>query len=222
MMHTAVRMNLRNFFVAAMLTAIALFGMHAFAQPSARRDHIPQADPTVHSVPAPTVEPMPSSGGYRPETRSGSGEEGSVRIQRQPHAPADRGALPPPAPLSKLAEKSENGITWLCGGVGQDEADFMKEAARDYDLMLTFAARDGSYLADVNVDIADARNKSLLKTSCNAPIMLLDLGKAGTYRILAETGGSAVSKVVQVQRAKGKAVVLVWPVQQEDSPAPER
>jgi hypothetical protein len=156
----------------------------------------------------------PSSGGYRPQTGSGSGEEAPVRMEARPRPQSGIHGLPPPAPVTRLAAKTENGVTYLCGGIGQDEASEMKEAAREYDLMLTFAARDGSYLADVNVNIADAGNNSLLKTTCNAPIMLVTLGKNGTYRIQAETGGSTVSKTVRVQeRDQGKALVLVWPVQ---------
>jgi hypothetical protein len=171
----------------------------------------PPSSPVAFSS-ASSTDTLPSSGGYRPQTQSGSGEEGP-RLEVRPQ-PSPRSKMPPPAPLTRLAAKTENGVTYLCGGIGQDEVNEMKEAARDYDLMLTFAARDGSYLADVNVDIADSRDKSLLKTTCNAPIMLLDLGRSGTYRIRAETGGNTVSKSVKVQpREPGKSVVMVWPVQ---------
>ncbi len=177
---------------------------------------VPPAYPQDASPPS-----MPSSGGYRPQTQSGSGDEGPVRLEARPRP--GRGAMPPPAPMSKLAARTENGVTYLCGGIGQDEANDMKQAARDYDLMLTFAARDGSYLADVNVDIADAQDKSLLKTSCNAPIMLIDLGKSGIYRVRAETGGNTVSKSVQVKpREQGKSVVLVWPLDTVRGLAEER
>lgn len=177
---------------------------------------VPSAVPPAYPPPGPPSEPLPSSGGFRPQTQSGSADEGP-RLEVQPTPPASpnaRGKLPPPAPLTRLTAKTENGVTYLCGGIGQDEASEMKEAARDYDLMLTFAARDGSYLADVNVDIADARDNSLLKTTCNAPIMLVDLGRSGTYRIRAETGGNTVSRSVRVQpREPGKSVVMVWPVE---------
>jgi hypothetical protein len=199
-----------------LLVAIASLGPSAYAQTAGVQPDQPQE--TTNATVAPATGPsgaMPSSGGYRPPTQSGSGDEPPVRLEAIPGRQIERkSALPPPAPMTRLAAKTENGITYLCGGIGQDEANEMKESARDYDLMLTFAARDGSYLADVNVDIADAQNKSLLKTTCNAPIMLVDIGKSGTYRIRAETGGSTVSKLVRVQpQNQGKSLVLVWPVQ---------
>jgi hypothetical protein len=107
---------------------------------------------------------------------------------------------------------SQNGITFLCGGIGLDETDRMKREARNYDLVLTFAARNGSYLADINVDIEDARGQSLLTTTCEGPMMLVDLPKNGNYRIRAETGGHALTRTVQVRNTQpGKAVNMIWP-----------
>jgi hypothetical protein len=105
-----------------------------------------------------------------------------------------------------------NGITYVCGGVGSDEAERMKRAARDYDLMLTFATKTGSYVSDVQVDVADARGHSLLNTTCNGPIMLVDLPKAGRYHIRGESEGRAASGDVLLRPGtKGTALHLVLP-----------
>lgn len=120
---------------------------------------------------------------------------------------------PLPAPMTHLEPKTENGITYLCGGVGEDEANAMKQAALDYDLMVTFAATNGAYLAGVNVDIADARGRSLLKTSCDAPIMLVGFETPGNYRIRGSANGHVITSRAQV-RAGGrvKTLAMAWPV----------
>jgi hypothetical protein len=119
--------------------------------------------------------------------------------------------------MTRVEPITENGITFLCGGVGLDEADRMKHEARNYDLVLTFAAGNGSYLADINVDVADARGQSLLKTTCDAPMMLMNLPKSGNYRIRAESGGHSLTRVVRVRdMQKGKAVTMVWPAPGSD------
>jgi hypothetical protein len=111
-------------------------------------------------------------------------------------------ALPPSSTV--------NGITYVCGGVGSEEAERMKRAARDYDLMLTFATKTGSYVSDVQVAIADARGRSLLNTSCNGPIMLVNLPKGGRYHIRGESEGRAASGDVLVRPGKkGTALHLV-------------
>jgi hypothetical protein len=120
---------------------------------------------------------------------------------------------------SALPEKNtQNGITYVCGGVGSGEAASMKQAAPQYDLMLTFATKSGEYLADVNVDISDARGRSLLNTACDGPIMLVDMPKAGRYRVRAELAGHATSGIVQVRpNARVKTLPLVLPREQGEA-----
>jgi hypothetical protein len=115
-----------------------------------------------------------------------------------------------PAPVQP---KTENGIPYLCGGVGLDESDYMKSEARKHGLLMTFAARDGSYLANVHVDIADSRGKSVLAVDCDAPMLLVDLPRAGSYKIKAETAGTTLTRTASVQAKGGGRVVFVWPVQ---------
>lgn len=187
-----------------LLLAASVFSASAPAQT------VPQADP-VEQPPAispeqpstqPSQAPIDSSGASSMQSdQSSSGMQSSI----------------PPAPPAGPAEpvpKVAGGISYMCGGVGEDEANSMKQAARDYGLMLTFAARNGSYLADVNVDITDSRGKSVLKTMCDAPIMLVDLPKGGTYRVRAEANGHALTTTARVPgKGNAKAVALVWPSQ---------
>ncbi len=112
--------------------------------------------------------------------------------------------LPPP--------HTENGITYVCGGVGSDEAAQMKQAASKYDLMLTFATKRGDYLSDVKVEIADARGHALLTTVCDGPIMLVDMPKQGRYVVRGEMAGHAVSGTALLgPGARGKPLHLVLP-----------
>jgi hypothetical protein len=125
--------------------------------------------------------------------------------------------LPPPAPMSQLEPKMENGITYLCGGVGEDEVQAMKQAASDYKLMLTFAAVNGAYLADVNVDIADARGRSVLQAKCDAPIMLVDFEQGGNYRVRAEANGHMLTRSAKVRSGgRVQSIAMAWPVQTVD------
>lgn len=129
-------------------------------------------------------------------------------------APLEDQAEPTPdqAASVQLTPKTENGITYLCGGIGTTEADLMKREAENYNLMLTFAESSGAYVADVHVEIADARGKPILETVCDAPIMLVNLPTARSYRIRAEVAGHPVNKTVRVRSGrKGTAVGITWP-----------
>lgn len=170
------------------------------------------ADGSPAGITAPVVPPAStelSSGGVN-TTRSEAGLES--HSDRVPASPAER-----------LKPVMRNDITYLCGGVGEEEAAYMKSEASSYDLMLTFAARDGAYLADVNVEIADAGGKTVLQARCESPLMLVDLPRAGSYRIRADAGGHVIRRSVKVNagRKTGQhlaTAVLTWPQQVAETP----
>lgn len=123
-------------------------------------------------------------------------------------------ALAQSALAADLQPRTENGITYLCGGVGLDESTSMKQAARDYDLMSTFAAQDGSYLADVQVEILGKNGQPVLQTTCDGPMMLVKLPQSGSYRVRAAVGGHAQTKSAQVGGHATQRLVFVWPAAQ--------
>ncbi|MDB5948032.1 MAG: hypothetical protein JWQ33_3058 [Ramlibacter sp.] len=102
--------------------------------------------------------------------------------------------------------------THMCGGIGQGDQQRMKDAARDHDLMLTFATANGSYLADVQVQIRDSHGSAVVDVRCDGPIMLVDLPAAGSYRVTARAGGIARDRTVTLVRGKRPAsATFVWP-----------
>jgi hypothetical protein len=125
-------------------------------------------------------------------------------------------------PEAPVQPRTENGLRYLCGGVGQDESEYMKSEARRHGLLMTFATTDGSYLAKVHVDVADSRGKPLLSVECDAPMLLVDLPRADRYRILAQTGGASLSRSAGVKAGGGSRVVFVWPMQGSQSEKPTR
>jgi hypothetical protein len=167
----------------------------------------------VHSMPQPT--PGAESSGTSTGNSSGaSGASGAGPMRSE--AGAD--LQPPPSPIARLKPVTQDDVTYLCGGVGEEESTYMKQEAKDYDLMLTFATRRGAYLADVDVDITDAGGNTVLQLACDSPILLVDLPKGGTYKVRAETAGYTLNKTVRVaggrqQSPKLASSILSWPQQ---------
>jgi len=132
--------------------------------------------------------------------------------------------LRPAAPMqARLQPQTQGDVTYMCGGVGKEEAAYMKKQEPNYDMMLTFAARNGEYLADVNVDIKDAKGNSVLQTNCDSPMMLLDLPKSGTYHVHADAAGHIQNQTVRVRGREGKnptvaSVVMSWPQRVAQAP----
>lgn len=184
---------------------IAAFPLAAAAQTSLPATEAANDPPSGLTEPAlPPASSELSSGGVN-ATRSEAGLD--AEAERVPSSPAER-----------LRPVMRNDITYLCGGIGDEEAAYMKSEAPSYDLMLTFAARDGAYLADVHVDIADAAGRTVLQARCDSPLMLVDLPRAGSYRIRADAGGHVIRRSVKVNagRKTGRhlaTAVLTWPQQ---------
>src|ERR1043166_924799 len=61
------------------------------------------------------------------------------------------GAVFPDRPEGSTAA----GITYMSGGIGEEEQETLNELGRSYDLKLIFADTTGHYLSDVVVEITD-------------------------------------------------------------------
>lgn len=108
--------------------------------------------------------------------------------------------------------KHQGTVQYVSGGIGIDESEAMKAAAKDYPLALTFAAlRDGKadYVASVGVAIHDAQGKEVLKTTAEGPYMLVKL-PAGAYKISATYKGQAQERAVTVQNTGTARAVFEW------------
>lgn len=100
---------------------------------------------------------------------------------------------------------------FICGGVGEADQQAMKAQAAQHDLMLTFAESTGAYLSDVAVQIRDLRGGVVLDTICHGPIMLVDLPRAGRWRVTAQVNGASREKTVATTAGHTTRVSLTWP-----------
>lgn len=101
--------------------------------------------------------------------------------------------------------------TFVCGGVGSGEQEAIKAQAASHDLMLTFAVSTGAYLADVDVQIRDAKGAVVLSATCGGPIMLVDLPARGVWRVTARANGQVREKTVTAGGGTRAQATLTWP-----------
>lgn len=106
--------------------------------------------------------------------------------------------------------KTENGITYMSGGVGKPEAKAMEEEARHYPLSMVFsAAKDNEFLAAVQVTIKNGTGKQVLNTVSDGPILLVKL-PAGKYSIAAEANGKILHRTVEVPAKGDRQLSFHW------------
>ncbi len=107
--------------------------------------------------------------------------------------------------------KTQKGVNYLSGGVGQDETQAVESAAKDYSLMLTFAIqKTGDYLANVNVKIEDKSGKLVLDAVADGPMLLVQL-PPGQYKISAVSNDRQVIKTVHISGNRTTRETLYWP-----------
>lgn len=146
----------------------------------------------------------------RPDATSGYGLTSGASAGMQ--SEAGTGMSGGEADLEMPQPQTRGDVTYLCGGIGKDEASYMQQQARNYDMKISFAAASGAYLADVDVDIRGPQGESILQVNCDAPIMLVDVPASGTYRIVADADGFRQTQTVRVQRDRPVSLVaLTWP-----------
>jgi len=137
----------------------------------------------------------------------GPGACGGIRQQRpgQSLVPHGRPVMPV-TPVVRYA----NGISYLSGGTDQQETATLRDAARFYNLYLTFAGRKRARLAGVNARIYRPNGTLIFNTYADGPLMLVRLAP-GRYRVVAVYDGKTIIKGVTVPKHGTAARRLWWP-----------
>jgi hypothetical protein len=121
------------------------------------------------------------------------------------------------AALAAPTPQQQNGISYVNGGVGQEEQDAMRAQRGSYNLLLTFATKQsGAFRSDVQLDIADTKGNTVL-TAANAGPMFFAKLPAGTYRISAAAEGKTFKRSVRIGNG-AKEMTLHWENDSPDDP----
>ena len=107
------------------------------------------------------------------------------------------------------AVRSSGGISYVSGGVGAASTDRLSALAKDFNLKLVFALKSGDYVSGVDVTIADAAGKTLLKANSEGPWFLTRL-PAGNFKIAATFDGKTESRTIAVGAEKLRTVDFRW------------
>ncbi len=106
--------------------------------------------------------------------------------------------------------RTQNGVAYVTGGIGEDEAAAMRAEARHYPVSMFFTAgRDNAFLADVKVAVKNKAGKELLSTQAG-PILLVNV-PSGTYAVTAERNSKVLHRTVRVGKSGEKQIVFHWP-----------
>jgi len=119
-----------------------------------------------------------------------------------------------PFALAQLPQaETVQGIKYVTGGFGSEEAAAFKAGKVQYPVSLTFAATDEDgttpYVADVSVEFVDEQGKAVLSLPSVGPYLLVDL-PAGSYTVRASYEGREQTQTIKVGGVGSVDVRIAW------------
>ena len=110
------------------------------------------------------------------------------------------------APLPQ--PRTENGVSYLNGGVGDEEIQYVRQSMKDYTMALSFSRSGGEYVASVAVTIKNMKGVTVFEVPSAGPYLLVDL-PVGRYSVTANYQGDSQTRPVTAAR-KAVAANFAW------------
>ena len=100
--------------------------------------------------------------------------------------------------------QTQGNITYISGGIGEDEAAAMKAESKSWPLSIEFSehlVNQDLWVAQVYLRILDSKGKTLFDTTVDGPIFL---GKVppGNYELLATYQGVMKRRVIEIKQGQ--------------------
>ena len=109
-----------------------------------------------------------------------------------------------------LTVQQKNGISYVSGGVGDDQQNALKSTGDRFNLKVTLATRGGKYLGGADIRIIDGQGEEILATRSDGPLFLAKL-PPGNYTVHANAEGKSLSQKVDLSAKSQQQVVMSWP-----------
>lgn len=103
-----------------------------------------------------------------------------------------------------MSHRGGNGVSWLTGGVTEEERNAMRDSAAGYNLQVVVAMEgSGAYRADVRVAVEDSHGDPVLSVVTDGPWLFASVAP-GRYRVRTGDGQETAVDVT----ASGRSVVV--------------
>lgn len=117
-------------------------------------------------------------------------------------------AMPTSAGNGQIATTA-NGIKYITGGIGEEEAAAMRQVAKNYSLNLVFSEGSGGKITGVNAVIYNEHGESVFRIKGANPLLYVAL-PSGKYRVLASYEGQKQGFVFELDDKTNKKLILNW------------
>lgn len=109
----------------------------------------------------------------------------------------------------QLQQQEQNGVRYLQGGIGQDEANALRKTP-GYDLHVELSTGpEGKFQSGATVDIQNAQGQPVLSVTDAGPLLYVQL-PPGKYKVTGNAQGETVQQLVTVNGKTPTTVNLNW------------
>jgi hypothetical protein len=127
----------------------------------------------------------------------------------------DEAALPegePAAPSEQpanLTPQEQNGVLYVTGGVGVEEAHALKILEPQFNTKILSTLKSGSFVSGTLVSIYDANGGLVFEAPLNGPCLLVQL-TPGQYTVEAMQSGAKLQRSLAVPKTGSRQVIFEW------------
>lgn len=115
-----------------------------------------------------------------------------------------------PAMADNLPQPVQQGkITYVTGGVGQDERQALEKTAKNYNLRITNADKKGKLTTQDHLVIRSSDGKTEITMSGTDPLFYAAL-PAGSYKIDATNGSQEQQRHIKIEHGKPVMIHFIW------------
>lgn len=107
-------------------------------------------------------------------------------------------------------------VTYVSGGIGDDETEALAVAKKDYNLHLTSTDSTGHYLGGSRTVIRNGANAVLIDVVSHGPLFYAHL-PSGRYSVESFNGDQSKKKSVNISSGKAARVNFTWPASTVDA-----
>lgn len=105
---------------------------------------------------------------------------------------------------------TKNSISYMTGGIGEEDAAIMRANAKKFTLNLVFSeGTSGQSVTDINVNIYNEQSETIFRIIGSKPMLYVNL-PAGTYTILANNNGQKLRHKFTLEENMNQRIILNW------------
>jgi hypothetical protein len=101
------------------------------------------------------------------------------------------------------------GIKFVTGGIGEEEAAAMRRVAKDFSLNLVFSEGTGGKITGINAVIYNEQGQRVFYIKNADPLLYVNL-PSGKYRVLANYKGEKQGLGFELEAHTNKKIILNW------------